>query len=396
MKKPLILAALIACISALPFCLQAQSVFPKANEKTKLFGLVNSSGHVVVKEKYRAVQPAPGGRFIMYNKKGRADVYDAAGKRLFGSSYDTLLPIVGGSANGYYVVRKKNKWGTLDARGKKVIAVKYDKPAGLSVSRLAFMKGNASHLDSMRPLVLGKKGKYFMITPLGRRLDDSSFSDLRVFAPLVNKKPLKRSDLRVARFENNTWSLADGNYKPLIKNLDGELLDVVDNMAFFLVDRRIDAYDLETKQIKHKLTPPAGSSGYIIERRGQYGFIDIYSGMAVPFSVDSLGMLPNGWLIQKDVGKYSLLNERGAPLIAKYYSRMYPACPGEHDTRIIVSTDGRLGLISQTGESLTSLNYVEMSCGGEGKVKFIRVDGAKGYIDRSGAEYITTPAPGKK
>jgi len=319
---------------------------------------------------------------------------DARGKQVVAMTYDRA----GTFNNGLAVVGKGGKYGVIDRTGKVVVPLQYDDismpsskkaptffivrsgaawgtidPAGKA---LIAPKYDAIYTFSDTHIVAKLSGQAHLLTLAGEEVPGVAYRDIwnsgKGYA-WVNK--------------DGKWGLIDETGKVLIPPHD-DLNNIVDGVAPVMIDGKWGLLNSAGAQVLapkydwiSNIADDTKLAQVWLDKKG--GMIDLTGREAVPVQYDEMKDTADGMTAVQLNGKWGYLEKAGAVAI----SAIYETAGNFADGVALVTLAGKPLLIDRTGKEVARPAYDFVANGGEGYFKVAR-DGKWGFIDKTGKEIV--------
>jgi len=319
---------------------------------------------------------------------------DARGKQIVAMSYDRA----GAFNNGLAVVGKGGKFGVIDRAGKVIVPLQYDAidiPWGKNPPSFFIVRAGAAWgtIDTAGKVLIAPKydaiytfndthivgklaGQAHLLTLAGEDVPGVVYNDIwssgEGFA-WVNK--------------DGKWGLIDETGKVLIPAQYDDLNNIVDGVAAVQTDGKWGLLNSAGAQV---LAPKYDRIGWIPDSKlvqvrlgKKFGMIDLTGKEVVPVQYDEMKDTVDGMTPVKLDGKWGFLDKAGALAIPATYDD----AGGFTDGVALVTSTGKPVLIDATGKAVARPAYDYVADGGEGYYKVAR-NGKWGFIDKTGKEIV--------
>jgi len=319
---------------------------------------------------------------------------DAAGKQVIAMDYDKASAFNGGTA----IVGKDGKFGLIDKTGKLIVPLQYDaidEPWGMKVPTFLIVRTGAFNgtIDKTGKVLIAPKyeaiysfNDQYIVGKLAGQAHLLTLAGEEV--PRVVYRDIWNSGEGFAWVNTDgKWGLIDNTGKVLIPTKFTDLNNIVDGVAAVMVDGKWGLLNSNGVQV---LPPKYDGIGWIqatklVQARmgKKLGMIDLTGKEVVPVQYDEMkdtveGMTP----VQMD-GKWGFIDPTGKLAIPLKYADASVFADGA----ALVTIDGKKLLVDKTGVEISLPAYEYLAKGGEGCYKVVR-NGKWGFIDKTGKEIV--------
>jgi len=289
-----------------------------------------------------------------YQLEGRRGLMTEKGEIITPPVYESIAPITGDLT----VVQTERRYGVIDKKGKDILPIEYDQII----------------IDSLTSIILTQKsGKWGAYTKQGKQIIPIRHNAVRV-----------QKDGSLVACLDGRWGTLDAKGSSIIpfqyqyigdfaygkaKAKSQNTFGVIDTQGNWLVEPIFD----DTRIINDSLC--------VYFTNGRSGIINTHR-KEMRLAVDSLGVMNNGFILAKNLGKYGLYNQKAYQIIPIQYD--FLSSFGA-DSMITVRVSDKEGLINTKGKVVLppSSQFKELQVMQEERAG-VKIKNKYGFIDKEG------------
>ncbi len=275
------------------------------------------SGKFIIEPKYMQIEKIKSrNAFIIKESEFRYNIVDAKDRVQFETWYDRIITA---KEPGIYIVKKADKMGIIDEKGKVIVPIEYRK-----INERPYNDGSYLAID--------KDGKYGCMTLKGEvtlpfeydRMDIKGYNSVAISS--------KKNKCGLIQINNGTpVEIATCDYDDIIQ----------DNKLF------------------------------IVEQGKKYGVMDIYGKLITKLEYDEIQTLKGGFMTARKKSNWYFLSNEGQVLTDKGYAGIFPVVNAANSYSYgnyanytylsIKGKDGKFGLIDKLGNEILPVSFEEIS-----------------------------------